>query len=117
MNKPLTSIALLGLLSSFASAALADSGWTDYVRVSELTPTVHQRYLVKLKVSENPSGCKDKETFYQDYSATGSDQMFRVLLEALSSGNTIRVFVTGKCEINGYAEISSISIVPMSQQK
>jgi len=117
MNRFLIYLTLTSFLSFFSTAALAGSGWTDYVLVSEITPTVHHRYLVKLKVSENPSDCKDKEVFYQDYSAPGSDQIFRILLEALSSGNKIRVFVTGKCEINGYAEISSTTIVPSNPGK
>jgi hypothetical protein len=90
----------------------AVSGWTDYGTVAELTPTIHHRYLVRLNISENPSGCKDKSTFYQDYSQTGADQMFRTLLEAVASGKQVRVFVTGRCELKGYAEFSSVTILP-----
>jgi len=92
--------------------ASGESGWTDYGFVTELTPTTHQRFLVKLKIKENPGGCKDKYMFYQDYEIRGSEQMFLVLLEAVSSGKKIRVYVTGKCELNGYSEISSLGIVP-----
>ena len=92
--------------------ARAEAGWTDYVRVSELTPSTHQRFTVKLMVPKNPSGCKNKDWFYLDYDATGADQMFRVLLEALASGKKVRVYVTGRCELNGYSEISSVGIVP-----
>ncbi len=67
---------------------------------------------MKLDVSENPSGCRNKQTFYQDYALRGSDKMFRALLEALSTGKRVRVFVTGGCDINGYSEISSVSIGP-----
>jgi hypothetical protein len=101
---------LLSLLLS--TTALAVSDWTDYATVAELIPGTQFRYLVKLEVAENPSGCKNKVTFYQDYSATGSDHMFRVLLEAVSSGKRVRVYVTGKCELSGYSEISSVAIVP-----
>jgi hypothetical protein len=90
----------------------AVSGWTGDAMVVELTPTSHQRYIVTLKVSGNPSGCRNKEIFYQDYSTPGSQQMFRTLLEAVSSGKRVRVYVTGNCELNGYSEISSVSIIP-----
>lgn len=90
----------------------AVSGWTDYASVVELTPTNHGRFLVKLKVSENPSACKNKDMFYQDYGSFGSEQMFRTLLEAVASEKMVRVYVTGNCEINQYSEISSVSIVP-----
>ena len=94
------------------NTSLASSGWTDYVYVSELVPGIHGRFIVKLKVSENPSGCKNKEMFYRDYGIAGSEQMFNTLLVAVQSGKKVSVFVTGQCEINGYAEISSVSIVP-----
>jgi hypothetical protein len=75
----------------------AESGLTDYVPVAELTPTIHGRYLVTLKVSENPSGWKNKEVFYQDYNITGSTQMYEALLKTVASGKKVRVYVTGKC--------------------
>lgn len=102
----------LSILLSVPTMAFAVSGWTDYVPVVELTPTIHGRYLVKLKVSENPSGCKNKEVFYQDYNVPGSKEMFSALLDAVASGKKVRVYVTGKCELNGYSEISSVTIVP-----
>ena len=105
-------LACLGALLCIQSTAFADSGWTEYSPVSELTPTNQGRFLVKLRVSKNPSQCTNNEIFYRDYGATGSEQMFRVLLEALASGKRVRVYVTGRCELNGYSEISSVSIVP-----
>jgi hypothetical protein len=112
MNKLLRCFVLPASLLALSTMAFAVSGWTDYALVSELIPGTQYRYLVKLQVTENPSGCKNKDTFYQDYSATGSEHMFRVLLEAVSSGKNVRVYVTGKCELSGYAEISSVGIVP-----
>jgi len=93
-------------------SVFAVAGWTDYVHVAELTPTIHGRYLVKLKITENPSGCKNKEVFYQDYNITGAVQMYEALLKAVVSDKKVRVYVTGKCDLNGYSEISSVTIVP-----
>jgi hypothetical protein len=102
----------LGALLSIPILAFAVAGWTDYVPVSELTPTIHGRFLVKLKVTENPSGCKNKEVFYRDYDISGAEQMYDALLKAVAEGKNVRVYVTGRCDLNGYSEISSVTIVP-----
>lgn len=91
---------------------MASSGWTNHAQVIELTPTIHGRFLVKLGVTENPSGCRNKTTFYSDYGTRGSEKMYRALLEAVGSDKKVRVFVTGRCGLNGYSEISSVGIVP-----
>lgn len=98
------------LLSSTAIAG--SSGWTGYTTVAELTPTSHQRYTVRLNLSDNPSNCSNKDTFFQDYDAPGAEQMFHTLLEAVASGKRVRIFATGRCELNGYGELSSVSILP-----
>ena len=112
MKTRLRSAKYLAALLAVPITAFAVSGWTDYVPVAELTPTTQGRFLVKLNVSENPSGCRNKKVFYQDYSGPGADHMFETLLKALESGKKVRVHVTGKCELNGYSEISSVTIVP-----
>ena len=112
MKSRLGFIACLGALLFAPVSAIAGAGWTEHVPVAELVPTSGGRYLVKLNIPKNPSGCKNENMFYQDYSVPGSDYMFRVILEAVASGKMIRVFVTGKCELNGYSEISSVGIVP-----
>ena len=90
----------------------ADAGWTDYVAVAEMVPTAHHYYEVRLPVRKNPSGCMNKTWFYQDYRSPGADKMFQTLLEGLKSGLRVRVYVTGRCNLNGYSEISSVSAVP-----
>ena len=101
----------LGLVVGVPDAR-ADAGWTDYALVAELTPTIHQRYEVTITFSQNPSGCRNKQTFYQDYSAKGSEQMYLALLEAVGSGKKVRVFVTGVCGVDGYSQISAVGIRP-----
>jgi hypothetical protein len=112
MKRRLGFFACLGALLFTPMSAFAGAGWTEHVSVAELVPTSSGRFLVKLNISKNPSGCKNENMFYQDYSVSGSEQMFRVILEAVASGKMIRVYVTGKCELNGYSEISSVGIVP-----
>ncbi len=98
------------LLASLADAG--SSGWTGYTTVAELTPSSQQRYTVRLDLADTPSGCRSKDTFYQDYAASGAELIYRTLLEALISGKRVRIFVSGRCELNGYSEISSVSILP-----
>lgn len=102
----------LCLFLSLPFSVFAVSGWTDAATVVELTPTIHKRFHVRLDVSSNPSGCKDKKMFYQDYLTTGAQFMFHTLLEAAASGKLVRLRVTGNCELNGYSEISAVTILP-----
>jgi hypothetical protein len=92
-------------------AVQAGSGWTDHVSVDELKPTDLHYYLVRLGVNKNPSGCKDKQWFFQDYKTPGSDKMFLMLLEALKTGMRVRVYVTGRCNVHGHSEFSSVSVI------
>jgi hypothetical protein len=93
------------------TVASAESGWTDYAAVAEVQPTGFHYYLVRLPVKKNPSECKDKEWFFQDYGGPGAKEMYATLLESLKSGLRVRVYVTGRCNLDGYAEISSLSAI------
>jgi hypothetical protein len=104
-------LALLGMIGLLvAPPALAEAGWTDAALITELTPTIHHRYEVTIAVQQNPSGCREKQVFYQDYSAKGAEQMYLALLEAVGSGKRVRVFVTGICGVDGYSQISAVGI-------
>jgi len=96
----------------FSQVAHARAGWTDYVNIAELVPTARHYYEFRLPVKVNPSGCKDDTWFYQNYGSLGSEKMFDILLEGIKSGIRLRVYVTGVCNLSGYSEISSISIIP-----
>lgn len=109
--KKICSIALAIGTLAVSSLVRADTGWTEYALVAELVPTSRHYYEVRLSTKKNPSGCKNGDWFYQDYSSVGADNMFRVILEGLSSERWLRVYVTGKCNINGYSEISAVSIL------
>jgi len=102
-------IGVSGLL--FSHIVQAAAGWTEFATVDELIPTTRHYYEVKLSVKENPSGCKDKMWFYQNYSSRGSDKMFDTLLVGMKSGFRLRVYVTGICNINDYSEFSSVNLI------
>lgn len=101
---------LLMVLILFSYSASATSGWTAYGRVIELVPTIHHRFKVNIDVKGNNSACKEKQWFYQDYDISGAREMYLTLLEAVSSNKSVRVYVTGRCNINEYSEISELGI-------
>lgn len=111
-SKPGFSIVLLAVAALFAPVAHSGAGWTDYAKIAELVPTARHYYVFRLPVENNPSGCREDAWFYQNYDALGSERMFDALLEGIKSGLRLRVYVTGVCNLDGYAEISSVGIIP-----
>ncbi|KPK32368.1 MAG: hypothetical protein AMJ66_06660 [Betaproteobacteria bacterium SG8_40] len=103
-------IAIAGFCLLAPMSLLAGSGWTGFAPVAELTPTAQYRYIARIEVDQNPSGCRNAEYFFQDYSVAGSELMFHTLLSAVETGTHVRVYVTGKCDLDGNSEISSVSI-------
>lgn len=103
-------IVLMILVFSFS--AKASSGWTGYGKVIELVPTIHHRFKVNIDVKGNKSDCEEVQWFYQDYNISGAREMYLALLEAVSSNKTVRVYVTGRCNINEYSEVSEVGIRP-----
>lgn len=108
---PFTRATIAVSLSALPLVAAGSAGWTDYVEVAELVPTAKHYYELRLPVRKNPSGCREKNWFYQNYDAPGSDQMFEALLESLSRDIRLRVYVTGVCNLNGFAEFSAVSVI------
>ena len=105
-------IAVMAFLALAGPEAWASSGWTGYGRVSELTPTVQGRFMVRLDVAGNPTGCRSKDSFFLDYGLPGSDFMFQALLGAVMTGKQVRVYVTGACDLDGYSRISAVTVIP-----
>ena len=97
------------LIPEVSSAA---AGWTADVKVNELIPTNRHYYEIKLEVRKNPSGCREKNYFYLNYEARGSDKIFDLLVENIKSELRLQVYVTGVCNTNGYSEISSVRASP-----
>ncbi|NOQ87770.1 MAG: hypothetical protein GQ550_02510 [Gammaproteobacteria bacterium] len=102
----------LTILMLFNYSAQATSGWTSYGHVIELVPTIHFRFKVNIDVKGNNSACKEKQWFYQDYNVSGSREMYLALLEAVSSNKQVRVYVSGRCDVKEYSEISELGIRP-----
>lgn len=103
--------AALPLLLS-AGQVQAEAGWSDTALLLELTPTRQQHFYFKLDVESNPSGCRSDNGFYMEYATPGGNLIYQTLLEALTRGKKVRAYVTGRCELKGYAEVSSITVLP-----
>lgn len=104
--------ALGASLLSAVTVLAGTAGWSGYGKVIELEPTTQGRFLVRLDLPSNPSGCRDKDWYYRDYTGAGAEYMFQAVLAALRDARPLQVYVTGNCDINGYAEISSLRIAP-----
>ena len=96
--------------SLLTGTAHAESGWTDFAAIDELRATARHYYVVRLDATKNPSGCPDGRWFFQDYGAAGSNKMFLTLLEAVKAGIPVRIYVTGRCNLDGYSEFSAVSM-------
>ena len=103
---------ILMILALFSYSVQATSGWTGYGHIIELVPTIHFRFKVNIDVKGNSSACKEKQWFYQDYNVSGAREMYLALLEAVSSNKPVRVYVTGRCDVKEYSEISELGIRP-----
>lgn len=111
LGAPPVTLAVLFILACGSPPALAEAGWTSFGRIEELSTDYLGRILVRIEVEENPSGCKDKTWFYRDL-ITGSDFMFKLLVEAASRHTPVRLYVTGLCDLNRYSQISKVRIAP-----
>jgi hypothetical protein len=96
----------------FSIPAAADAGWTDDVEVVELIPTGRHYFELRLAGKNNPSGCREKDRYYINYDAPGADRMFDLFVDSFKTELRLKVYVTGICNFNGYAEISSVSASP-----
>jgi len=93
-----------------STVAVADAGWTDEVEVVELIPTGRHYFELRLAGKNNPSGCRAKGWYYINYDAPGADKMFDLFVDSLKTELRLKVYLTGVCNFNGYAEISSVSV-------
>lgn len=111
MRNPLLLPFLVVLCLVAAGAAQAGSGWTDSARVGEIQSDDFGRLLLRLDVGSNPSGCRESAWFIRE-PGQATAQILDVLLEAVRSGRSVRVYVSGICHLKGYAEFSAVSLAP-----
>lgn len=105
------SVWLATLLWVFCSSVYADAGWTEKGQIQALSTTSFSRIVVLASFPDNVSDCRDKQRFYIDFGRPGSGFIHDLLLAALTSGKSIQLRVTGKCELKGMSEFSQASIL------
>ena len=88
------------------------AGWTAPAAVMSLEASDFGRFIVRLAVDKNVSGCRDATGFYADYGRDGSELMHQSLSDALIHGRNVQVQVTGACDLKGLSAISSVRILP-----
>jgi len=103
---------MIGIYLLLSTAAAADAGWTGEVEVVELIPTGRHYYELHLTGKNNSSGCREKDWFYINYEAPGADKMFDLFVDSINAELRLKVYMTGICNLKGYAEISSVSVSP-----
>lgn len=99
----------LGAAIASVNAAAGQAGWSAAALVETIEPTSQRKYTVSLQL-EAAHDCKSKRTFYQDYSANGAQFVYDTLLMALAHELPVQVHTSGRCELNGYAEITAVRI-------
>ena len=106
-------IILMGIYTlMLSSTARAEAGWTDEVKIIELISTSRHYFELHLAGNKNPSGCREEGWFYINYDARGADKMFDLFVDSIKTELQLRVYVTGVCNLRGFAEISSVSVSP-----
>ncbi|UTA47246.1 hypothetical protein L1F30_13880 [Simiduia sp. 21SJ11W-1] len=97
-------------LCVLAEPALAGrAGWSQAALVHSLEPTAQRRYVLRVHLDEAHS-CKSGHSYFQDYSANGAGFIFDTLLMAMAQELPVQVHTSGRCELNGYAEITAVRI-------
>jgi hypothetical protein len=103
-----TAVFLPVFMATTVSAGVA--GWTEPASVITLEANDLARFVVRLDVDKNASGCRDPNWFYADYGRSGSALMYQTLLEAFLHERKVRLYVTGVCDLKGYSGISAARI-------
>lgn len=70
------------------------------------------RFVLRLDLDKNVSGCRSMNGFYADYVRPRSKLMYKTVLDALQHKRQIQVYVTGGCDLNGNSAISSVRVFP-----
>ena len=108
-------IVLAILATSFMHPATAAAGWTDFGSIGEFnqqgsTTPGNEMLFLRISSTSNPSGCSDANSFYLPVTTDLQKRLFVLLLTAKTSGQRVRVYVTGVCHIWGSAEIQAMLI-------
>lgn len=109
MNRHMPFLLVTAILLSPALSA-AGAGWTEAAQVTELEASERGRFLLRVALEKNTSGCRDANGFYADYGREGSELMYRTLLEAMTTAREVQLYATGVCDLDGRSGISAVRL-------
>lgn len=110
MNSNIKILATTIMLFGSISSAYSEAEWTNSGYIQEVQATTSGVLVVRGKLGGNPSGCKDGDSYYADFSMKGTEKIFFLLLQSIATRNRVKLFVTGRCDLNGMSEISAALI-------
>ena len=95
----------------FIAAPLqAQSGWTTDTEIIEITAAAN-KFIIHAKPRRNPTDCKDRSHFYLNYTMPGANKIYNLLLDAAVRNLTVKLYITGLCDIFDMSELSKASII------
>jgi hypothetical protein len=94
-----------------SQSVFAQAGWTSETQVLEITATTAGKFIIHAKPKKNPTDCRDKNHFFLDYGLSGSQQVYKLLLEAALSKSMVKLYITGRCELFDMSELSKASLI------
>lgn len=106
------SLCFFGLLLGIAGAASVQAGvagWSEKTAVVALEPTSQARYQLSVAQAE-AHGCKSKQGYFQDYSASGARFIYETLLTAMAHNVPVQIHTSGRCDLHGLAEVTAVRL-------
>lgn len=94
----------------FVGPLQAQSGWTKTTEIIEITATAN-KFIIHAKPRKNPTDCKDRNHFYLNYTMPGANKIYNLLLDAAVKKLTVKLYITGLCDIFDMSELSKASII------
>lgn len=105
-------IAMALIMCLTTGAWAGEAGWTEAVAIAYLEANQQGRFILRLNMQKDRSGCRGVDSFYADYGYDGSELMYETALLALQNRLRVQVYVTGGCDLDGNSAISSVRILP-----
>jgi hypothetical protein len=93
----------------------AGAGWTDLGQVSNLNqqPAIGAApgaVVLNVSTTVNPSGCSVANAYYLSVTDDRTTRLFTMLMMAQATGRSVQLWVTGTCNVWGYAQLDGLIV-------
>jgi len=93
----------------------AAANWTDFGQVSNLNQQPASGaapgiVLINVSTTSNPSGCSVANGYYLSVTDDRTTRLFTMLMMAQATGRSVMLWVTGTCNVWGYAQIDGLVV-------